>query len=89
MPTLRELGFTGLVAAPWYGIMGPGNMPPAIAEKLNKEINAVLRRPDIIARMQEMGLVATPMSLAETKQFLTNEAKVWGEATRKSNATVD
>lgn len=89
VPTLRELGFTGLVAAPWYGIMGPGNMPPAIAEKLNKEINAVLRRPDIIARMQEMGLVATPMSLAETKQFLTNEAKVWGEATRKSNATVD
>ena len=58
-------------------------------KKLNKEINAVLRRPDVVSRMQEMGLVATPMSLAETKQFLNNEAKVWGEATRKSNATVD
>ena len=89
VPTLREAGIIGLVAAPWYGIMGPGNMPPAIAEKLNKEINAVLRRPDVITRMQEMGLVATPMSLAETRQFLTNEAKIWGDATRKSNATVD
>lgn len=89
VPTLREAGVLGLVAAPWYGIMGPGNMPAATAEKLNKEINAVLRRPDVIARMQEMGLVATPMSLAETKQFLTIEAKVWGDATRKSNATVD
>lgn len=89
VPTLRELGFTGLVAAPWYGILGPGNMPPAIAEKLNKEINAVLRRPDVVARMQEMGLVASQMSLAETKQFLSNEAKIWGDATRKSNATVD
>jgi hypothetical protein len=39
--------------------------------------------------MQEMGLVASSMSLAETKQFLNNEAKVWGDATRKSNATVD
>ena len=57
--------------------------------QFNKEINAVLRRPDVIARMQEMGLVATPMSLAETRQFLTSEAKIWGEATRKSNATVD
>jgi tripartite-type tricarboxylate transporter receptor subunit TctC len=89
VPTLREAGIAGLVAAPWYGIMGPGNMPPAIAEKLNKEINAVLRRPDVITRMQEMGLIATPMSLADTRQFLTSEAKIWGDATRKSNATVD
>lgn len=89
VPTLREAGIVGLVAAPWYGIMGPGNMPPAIAEKLNKEINAVLRRPDVIARMQEMGLIATPMSLTEARQFLINEAKIWGDATRKSNATVD
>jgi len=89
IPIMREVGINGLVAAPWYGIMGPGNMSPAIAEKLNKEINAVLRRPDVVARMQEMGLVASSMSLAETKQFLNNEAKVWGDATRKSNATVD
>jgi tripartite-type tricarboxylate transporter receptor subunit TctC len=88
-PTMREAGVAGLVAAPWYGIMGPGNMPPTTAEKLNKEINAVLRRPDVITRMQEMGLIATPMSLVEAKQFLTNEAKVWGDATRKSNATID
>ncbi len=80
-PTLREAWVTGLVAAPWYGIMGPGNMPSPITEKLNKEISAVLRRPDVAARMQEMGLVATPMSLAE--------ARVWGDAPRKSNATVD
>ena len=89
VPTMREAGVTGLIAAPWYGIMGPANMPPPITEKLNKEINAILRRPDVIARMQEMGLVPTPMSLPEVRQFLTNEAKVWGDATRKSNATVD
>jgi len=89
VPTMREAGVNGLVAAPWYGIMGPANLPPPITEKLNKEINAVLRRPDVIARMQEMGLVPTPMSLPEVRQFLTNEAKVWGDATRKSNATVD
>lgn len=88
-PIMREAGVTGLIAAPWYGIMGPGNMPPAVAEKLNKEINTVLRRPDVVTRMQEMGLIAAPMSLAEAKQFLTNEAKVWGDATRKSNATID
>ena len=89
VPTLREAGVAGLVAAPWYGIMGPANMPPAIVQRLNKEINAVLRRPDIVARMQEAGLVPTPMTLPEVRQFLANEAKVWGGATRKSNAKVD
>lgn len=89
IPTLRELGYKDMVAAPWYGIMGPGNMPSAISERLNKEINAVLQRPDIVERLTAAGLTTSIMSLDQAKTFLAGEARQWGEATRKSNATLD
>lgn len=89
VPTMQEAGVKGFVATPWYGIMAPGNLPAGIAEKLNKEINAALVKPEVVAQLKEAGLTASNMSLGEAKSFMTDEAKKWGEAARKSNATVD
>ena len=89
VPTMQEAGVKGFVATPWYGIMAPGNLPAGIAERLNKEINAALVKPEMVAQLKEAGLTASSMSLGEAKSFMTEEAKKWGEAARKSNATVD
>jgi tripartite-type tricarboxylate transporter receptor subunit TctC len=89
VPTMMEAGLKDFVATPWYGIMAPGNLPAPIAERLNKEINAALRKPDVVAKLADAGLTTSLMSLAEAKAFLAGEAKKWGDAARKSNATVD
>lgn len=89
VPTMQEAGVKDFVATPWYGIMAPGNLPAGIAEKLNKEINAALVKPEVVAQLKEAGLSASNMSLGEAKTFLAIEARKWGEAARKSNATVD
>ncbi|MEN3363429.1 MAG: hypothetical protein V7606_703 [Burkholderiales bacterium] len=89
VPTMQEAGLKDFVATPWYGIMGPANLPAPIAERLNKEINAALRKPEVIARLAEVGLTPSPMSLKEMQTFLTGEAQKWGDAARRSNATVD
>ncbi|MDO8301019.1 tripartite tricarboxylate transporter substrate binding protein [Lacisediminimonas sp.] len=89
VPTMSEAGLKGFVATPWYGIMGPANMPPAIAEKLNKEINASLGKPDVIAKLAEAGLTTSLMSLREMRTFLDGESIKWGDAARRSNASLD
>ena len=89
VPTMSEAGLKGFVATPWYGIMGPANMPPAIAEKLNKEINALLGKPDVLATLAEAGLTTSLMSLKEMRTFLDGESIKWGDAARRSNASVD
>lgn len=42
--------------AVWYGAFGPRGMDPALVARLNKEINAVLARPDVIAKMEAMAV---------------------------------
>lgn len=89
VPTMQEAGVKGFVVTPWYGIMAPANLPAGVAEKLNKEINAALVKPQVVAQLKDAGLTASTMSLGEAKTFMAAEAKKWGEAARNSNATVD
>ena len=89
VPTMSEAGLKGFVATPWYGIMGPANMPPAISERLNKEINALLGKPDVLAALAEAGLTTSLMSLKEMRTFLDGESIKWGDAARRSNASLD
>jgi len=47
VPALAELGYPNFHQVEWYGVFAPPNLPPAIAERLNKEINRVLQDPDV------------------------------------------
>lgn len=89
VPTMRELGYQDFVAAPWYGIMAPQGVPAAIVQQLNTAINDILAQPVTIAQLSEVGLVPSRMSLDQARDFLRSEARLWGEAARKSNSTID
>ena len=39
---LLEWGFKGFEATVWYGLMGPGKMPRAMAQRMNDDINKVI-----------------------------------------------
>jgi len=47
VPTMAESGFPGFEATVWYGLMGPGKMPPAMAQRMNEDVNKVLAMPDV------------------------------------------
>src|SRR5258706_4769960 len=48
VPTFDELGITGVYSSAWYGIMGPAGVPPDIVARINTEVNAILKTPDMI-----------------------------------------
>ena len=50
LPTFKELGYPDLVASTWFSISGPTKLSKAIAERLNREINAAMARPEVQAR---------------------------------------
>jgi tripartite-type tricarboxylate transporter receptor subunit TctC len=58
-PTFKEAGISKLNVVGWYGLFAPANTPKPIIDKLSKEVAAVLKQPDLIAYMQENGLVPT------------------------------
>ena len=57
VPTVAEAGVAGYSSVPWYTISAPRGVPPAIVDKLNAEINAVLKSPDFAARWDALGVL--------------------------------
>jgi tripartite-type tricarboxylate transporter receptor subunit TctC len=77
IPTLKELGYPDLTTTTWFSLSGPANMPRALAERLNREVAAMLKKPDIRERIQRDGMITEAMSIAEFDKFIAAETTRW------------
>lgn len=62
VPFFKELGLGELPVLLWAAIVGPGNMPKPVVERLNKEFSAVIRNPAIKRQIEDLGFSVTPDS---------------------------
>jgi tripartite-type tricarboxylate transporter receptor subunit TctC len=69
----------GYKAIVWDGISAPAKTPPDIVNKLNTEINAVLRDPAMQKKFADLGSEAMITSPAEFGKFTADEAAKWGK----------
>jgi tripartite-type tricarboxylate transporter receptor subunit TctC len=60
-----------------YGIVAPKATPPAIIERLNREIGAVLTDPAVTARLADLGVVPVTMTPAELATLIAVETEKW------------
>lgn len=65
IPTVRELGFPNLELEGWNGVFAPAKTPKDILERLNREVVAAVRHPDVQKRLAEMGAEAVGSTPAE------------------------
>jgi len=74
VPTLTELpAFKGLEVLTWTGIFAPARTPPAIVERLNTEVNEVLRGDEVRSRLAEVGAAVGQLSAAAFARFVHDE----------------
>lgn len=82
MPTVAEAGLPGFEFEPWFGVLGPANMPVAIVERLNREINVVLKDPDVLEAMRVQYLTPTPGSVNDMRELVRKDIAYWGNAAK-------
>ncbi|MBL8383196.1 MAG: tripartite tricarboxylate transporter substrate binding protein [Burkholderiales bacterium] len=66
VPTVRELGFASIEANGWNGLFAPAKTPREVIERLQKEVAAAVRHPDLVRRFGELAaepLGSTPAEL--------------------------
>ena len=83
VPTIAESGFPGFEANNWYAFMAPSGTPPEVIDALNRAIVATLKDPDIVAKLQKLGLQPAPTTPAETAKYIHAESKKWGDLVKK------
>ena len=84
IPTVGEF-VPGYEASGWQGIGAPRNTPAEIIEKLNKEINAALVDPKMLAQIADLGAVPMPMTPAEFGKFIADDTQKWAKVIRTAN----
>jgi len=68
VPTMKEQGLADLEVETWYAAFAPANTPSQILQKLNSDINSVLRDAQVREVIEKQGMTAvggTPQRLAE------------------------
>jgi tripartite-type tricarboxylate transporter receptor subunit TctC len=89
VPTIDEAGVPEVTVRQWAGVFGPPKMPPEIVERLNREVNAVLKRPDVLEKLQTYGYAAegsTPERLAEINR---TDLELWRRLVKEAGLPLD
>lgn len=80
--TYAESGFPGFVIMNWVGVFLPGKTDQAVAVKLNEAIDAVIREPEVQARLRSLLMEPRYADHAGTQAFFKQELAKWADMTR-------
>jgi len=85
VPTIREAGVPGYEANNWWGVMAPAGTPAPIVDRLYKDIQEVLKSPELTAAFDREGASAVTMTSAEFTAYIQNEIAKWGQVVKQGN----
>ena len=90
VPTLAEAGVrTGNVEM-WYGVLAPKGTPADIVARLDREISAILRQPDLATAFEAQGMTPAPKGTpAAFGALISKDAERWAEVVRQGNITAE
>ncbi len=89
VPTIDEAGVPEVTVRQWAGVFGPPKMPREIVERLNRELNAALKRPDVLEKLQTYGYAAegsTPERLAEINR---TDLELWRRLVKEAGLPLE
>jgi len=89
VPTLTELGYSGMEDYTWVGLFLPAATPADIAQKLNDAVLRAVQSPDIRERLDGLAFEPTAAPLRETVDYVKSELVKWAKVVRDSGAKAE
>jgi tripartite-type tricarboxylate transporter receptor subunit TctC len=77
IPTLNELGLKGFNVTAWIAMVAPKGTPQAVVDKLNGEINTILKDPDFRAQIIKIGIDPVGDTPEQFATFLREQLPIW------------
>ena len=88
VPTIAEQGLPSFRSITWFAMAGPPGLPSALAEKINRDTNAILKKPEIVAKLQAIQLEPMGGSVADATKFIGDESQLWGRVIKQAHITL-
>lgn len=84
VPTFAELGMAGFEDLAYYGFFAPTGTPKAVLDRYNEAVAKVMAQPEVIERMQSMGLNTGHMSTQSFGNHVRNYSQNWARIVKNS-----
>ena len=90
IPTISSSGMNNFEASNWLGVFAPPNTPVEITQKLNSEIYAIMKLPDVKDRLFKEGFEPMPPNTPQQfKDFIQQDIAKWSKIIKELNITTD
>jgi tripartite-type tricarboxylate transporter receptor subunit TctC len=89
LPSIAESGYPGFEALAWNGIVVPTATPKQVVARLNAEIDAILKDPEVASKMQAQGFALVGGTPEDFGALMKREAETWAPVIRKVGLKVD
>lgn len=89
LPTIAESGVPGFEASTWHGMVAVNGTPRAVQQKLNVEVNAVLKDPQVSKFLESQGAIIEGGSAEKFAAHIKAEIPKWAKVIKDSGARAD
>jgi tripartite-type tricarboxylate transporter receptor subunit TctC len=89
IPTIAESGVPGYEVTNWHGLIGPKGMPPALVDRLNGEMNRILKAKEVAERLQADGVSPAGGTPAELHEQVRKQLDQWRQVVQRAGVKLN
>jgi tripartite-type tricarboxylate transporter receptor subunit TctC len=86
VPTIAE-SLPGYRAVTWYAMVAPPDMPGALADRINRDVNEILARKEVAERVRGIQMEPVTRGRSEASAFFADESRLWGNVIKQAKIT--
>jgi tripartite-type tricarboxylate transporter receptor subunit TctC len=89
VPTFAELGFQSFEPVGWFGLFMPTGVPASITDKFTAEATRILHLPDVVARIEQLGMTPGELKGEEFARVVKSDAAVYARIIKDANIRME
>ena len=89
VPTGAQAGLPPFTPGTWAALFGPAKLPPELAQRMNRELNAAMQRADVREKIEKLGFDLAGSTPDEMAAFIQGQLQAWGLAFREAGMVAE
>jgi tripartite-type tricarboxylate transporter receptor subunit TctC len=89
VPTMKELGVQGMENGSWFGLFAVKGTPQPIIDKINAQVNAILKEKEVQEFLEQNGADPVGGSPQDYARIIKGDYEMWRPVVQRSGATSD
>jgi tripartite-type tricarboxylate transporter receptor subunit TctC len=88
IPTIAEAGIPGFRSITWFAMAGPPGLPAPLADKINRDVAEILKKPEIDEKIRALRLEPMGGTTADAAKFIADETRLWDRVITQAHITL-